>query len=58
VLIAALGGCTIWLERIANAEELSMSARLARPCCDLWLTQWPHLASPANGGPEFAGAVL
>jgi hypothetical protein len=23
---------------------------------DLWLTQWPHLATPS--GPVFAGAVL
>ena len=47
---------TVWLDSIANAEELSMSGRIARRHADLWLTQWSHLAE--RGGPEFAGAVL
>lgn len=47
---------TIWLDSMANVEELSMSGRLAGPHADLWLTQWAHLASP--DGPEYAGAVL
>ena len=47
---------TIWLDSIANAEELSMSGRIAGPYADLWLTQWEHLARA--GGPEYAGAVL
>jgi UDP-N-acetylglucosamine:LPS N-acetylglucosamine transferase len=53
-----LGARTIWLDSIANAEELSMSGQLARRHADLWLTQWEHLASPDAGGPRFAGAVL
>jgi UDP-N-acetylglucosamine:LPS N-acetylglucosamine transferase len=52
----ALGARTIWLDSLANVEELSRSGRLARRFADLWLTQWPHLAAP--GGPEYAGAVL
>jgi len=52
----AMGARTIWLDSIANAEELSLSGRLARPLAGLWLTQWPELARP--GGPEFAGRVL
>ncbi len=51
-----LGARTVWLDSIANADELSLSARHARPYADLWLTQWSHLAR-ANG-PVFAGAVL
>ncbi len=51
-----LGARTIWVDSIANAEELSVSGRLAKPYSDLWLTQWPHLSS-ANG-PEYVGAVL
>jgi UDP-N-acetylglucosamine:LPS N-acetylglucosamine transferase len=51
-----LGARTIWLDSIANVERLSVSGRLVRPFCDLWLTQWPHLA--ARGGPAFAGRVL
>jgi hypothetical protein len=51
-----LGARTIWIDSIANAEELSMGGRMAGKCADLWLTQWPHLAAP--GGPHYAGAVL
>lgn len=52
-----VGARTIWLDSIANVEELSMSGRLAGPHADLWLTQWPHLAG-AEGRPAYAGAVL
>ena len=51
-----LGARTIWLDSIANIEELSGSGRMVRRFADLWLTQWPHLAGP--DGPEYAGAVL
>ncbi len=47
---------TIWVDSIANAEELSMSGRKAGRCADLWLTQWPHLATA--GGPKCFGNVL
>jgi UDP-N-acetylglucosamine:LPS N-acetylglucosamine transferase len=47
---------TIWLDSIANAEELSMSGAMAGQYADLWLTQWPHLAK--EKGPFFKGAVL
>lgn len=50
------GARTIWLDSIANAEEMSLSGRLAGKYADLWLTQWPHLAK--TGGPRFAGTVL
>lgn len=51
-----LGIRTIWVDSIANAEELSMSGSKAGACADLWLTQWPHLAR--DGGPVFFGNVL
>lgn len=51
-----LGARTIWIDSIANAEELSMSGRMASHHADLCLTQWPELAEP--NGPKFAGAVL
>jgi hypothetical protein len=51
-----IGARTIWLDSIANVEELSMAGQLVRPYADLWLTQWPELAQP--GGPEFRGTVL
>jgi len=47
---------TIWLDSLANAEELSLSGQQAGRHVDLWLTQWAHLAVPE--GPQYAGAVL
>lgn len=51
-----VGARTVWLDSIANADELSMSGRMAGQHADLWMTQWAHLAGEA--GPEYAGAVL
>jgi UDP-N-acetylglucosamine:LPS N-acetylglucosamine transferase len=51
-----LGARVIWVDSVANAEELSMSGRKAGSFVDLWLTQWPHLA--ADGGPQCMGSVL
>ncbi|UCD75127.1 MAG: hypothetical protein JSV91_15250 [Phycisphaerales bacterium] len=51
-----LGARTVWIDSIANAEELSLSGQMAGRYADLWLTQWSHLAR--EGGPEYAGAVL
>lgn len=50
------GARTIWIDSIANAEELSLSGRKAGRHADLWLTQWPHLAR--EDGPQYRGAVL
>lgn len=51
-----LGAKTIWVDSVANGEELSMSGELVGPHADLWLTQWQHLAR--EGGPQFKGSVL
>jgi UDP-N-acetylglucosamine:LPS N-acetylglucosamine transferase len=51
-----LGARTIWVDSVANAEELSMSGRKAGPHASLWLTQWEHLAR--ENGPQFRGSVL
>ena len=50
------GARTIWVDSIANAEEMSASGRLARRFAHLWLAQWPDVA--AAEGAEYAGAVL
>jgi UDP-N-acetylglucosamine:LPS N-acetylglucosamine transferase len=50
------GARTIWVDSIANGDELSLSGRRARRFADLWLTQWPHLA--AKDGPLYRGNVL
>lgn len=47
---------TIWVDSIANAEQLSQSGEAARRWADLWLTQWPDLARP--DGPQYWGRVL
>jgi len=52
----ALGARTIWVDSVANAEEMSMSGRYARRVAHLWLSQWEHVA--AEAGADYAGAVL
>lgn len=51
-----LGARTIWLDSMANVEELSLSGQKVEPYADLWLTQWPHLAT--NDGPKYSGSIL
>ena len=51
-----LGAYTIWLDSIANADELSLSGRRIGGHADVWLTQWEHLAGP--DGPLFRGSVV
>ena len=54
-----LGARTIWVDSIANGDELSLSGRRAGRHADLWLTQWQHLAaSEDEPGPHYRGAVL
>jgi len=47
---------TIWVDSIANVDEVSLSGRQARRFADLWLTQWPHLARPE--GPHCFGSLV
>jgi hypothetical protein len=50
-----MGARTVWIDSVANVEELSMSGRMASETADLCLTQWPHLA---EGRICYLGAVL
>lgn len=50
------GARTVWIDSIANSEELSNSGKNARRWATAWVTQWEHLAQ--NDGPEYWGAVL
>lgn len=50
------GTKNVWIDSIANVDELSMSGSKARHFADLYLTQWPDLAHP--NGPQFKGSVL
>jgi UDP-N-acetylglucosamine:LPS N-acetylglucosamine transferase len=51
-----IGAKTIWIDSMANVEQLSVAGRQAGKYADLWLTQWPHLAS--ESGPKYIGSVL
>lgn len=55
-----LGAKTVWLDSVANIEQMSMSGMMVKRYSQLWLTQWQHLAgsSAADDGPEFAGKVF
>ncbi len=51
-----LGARTMFIDSIANARELSVSARLAQKVAHRVLSQWPEVA--ARSGTEFRGAVI
>jgi hypothetical protein len=50
------GARTVWIDSMANIEDLSLSGAQVGRYADLWLTQWPHLAKPT--GPYYGGSVL
>jgi len=55
------GRRTVWVDSVANAEEISLAGKKVEAFADLWLTQWPHLSraqskNPAD--PRHYGAVL
>jgi UDP-N-acetylglucosamine:LPS N-acetylglucosamine transferase len=51
------GARTVWIDSIANAEELSLSGKLAGRVADLWLTQWEPLTA-SHPGLQYYGRVL
>lgn len=51
-----VGARTCWIDSIANVEHLSMTGQIIGKHAHLWLTQWPHLATP--NGPACVGSVL
>jgi len=51
-----IGARTMWIDSIANCEELSLSGRLALGHADAVLTQWEHLSQ--GDRPAFRGAVV
>lgn len=52
-----LGAKIIWIDSIANVKRLSMSGRMIRPVCDMFLTQWEQLQD-AEKKIEYAGSVI
>ena len=55
-IASAMRAQTIWLDSVANIEQLSLSGAKVGRFVDLWLTQWPDLAR--REGPYYAGSVL
>ena len=51
-----LGARTVWIDSIANGDELSLSGKRVRRFADVWLTQWEHLAT--RDGPRYEGSVI
>ncbi len=52
----AMGARTMFIDSIANAERLSLSARLSRHVAHRVLSQWPTVAAASRT--EFCGAVI
>jgi len=52
-----LGAKVIWVDSVANAENLSMSGRMIRPFADLILSQWPDVAAKYPNV-EYAGELV
>jgi len=55
VLARPFGIRTLWIDSIANSEEMSGSGSFARSVAERVLTQWPALAT---GSVEYWGSVL
>lgn len=51
-----LGAKTIWIDSVANAEQMSRSGMLARRWASVWLSQWEDVA--ARSGAQFLGRVI
>lgn len=56
VFARMLGKKTIWVDSIANAEEMSLAGKKVKPFASVWLSQWPDVA--AKAGAEYKGQVL
>ena len=55
-LARPFGARTIWIDSIANAEEMSASGRLARRFATHRFSQWPEVARAE--GADYEGSVL
>lgn len=50
------GSKCIWVDSLANVERMSLSGRLVKPQCDLWLSQWEDVA--LKSGATYRGQVI
>ena len=56
-LAKLIGAKVIWIDSITNVERISLSGRMVRYIADLFLVQWPDLASQ-NKSVEYVGEVI
>jgi len=52
-----LGAKVIWIDSIANVDQISLSGRMIRHIADLFLVQWPHLVRTYTNV-EYLGSVI
>lgn len=52
-----LGAKIVWIDSVAQVDEMSVSGRLMQRVADLCLVQWPDVAA-RNANVEYAGEVL
>lgn len=52
-----VGAKVVWIDSITNVQRLSLSGRMVKDMADLFLVQWPELASQ-YGNVEYVGAVI
>jgi|SRR5690606_29714158 len=55
MIAKSMGIRTVWIDSVANVEELSLSGRIASKFCSRVYTQWPDLA---KGRIVYAGNIL
>jgi UDP-N-acetylglucosamine:LPS N-acetylglucosamine transferase len=51
-----IGARTLWIDSVANGEQLSLCGKLSKTFAHQCWTQWDHLAGPQR--PRYFGAVL
>ena len=52
-----IGAKVVWIDSITNVERISLSGRMVRYVADLFLVQWPDLASQYKSV-EYVGEVI
>jgi UDP-N-acetylglucosamine:LPS N-acetylglucosamine transferase len=52
-----LGARVVWVDSITNVERISLSGRMIRSFADLFLVQWPELASK-HKNVEYVGELV
>ena len=51
------GARIVWIDSVANIDKLSLSGRFVKLFSNLFITQWPDLATP-DGKIQYVGEIL